>query len=83
MWYGLTREEAERCCKSQGLEYRFIVTMDPGFGGGGSPELRVADNAVAEADTVPKVIRAKKEDGVMCFLLGYFVKEKRNLVCRG
>ena len=60
IWYGLTQEEAATLCKVQGLPCRFTVTMNP--------------KPAAETSTVPKVIRAKEENGVMLFLVGYFAK---------
>ena|GEM_PF-2752807 len=64
IWYGLTREEAEARCRELKAECRFTVTRDP-------KAVSASDDSAVAAG-VPKVIRVKEEDGVMCFLLGYF-----------
>ena len=64
LWYGLTREEAAARCESLGLKSCFTLTMDPKAA---SPLETSTDKA-----QVPRVIRAKEENGAVELLFGLF-----------
>jgi hypothetical protein len=62
----MAADEATSLCETRGRAYCFTVTLDP------------KADAVANEDT-PKIIRAKEENGVLTFLVGYFAPPHKGI----
>jgi hypothetical protein len=56
-----------------GIEAHFTVTADPK----NMPDAASGEPAPDSAPLIPKVIRAKEENGAMYFLTGYFSESAR------